>query len=152
MLHVVDSILSFCAKGEDADMASGGNLLLAKTGITPKANIDMALWGITSPEGPCCFQEPSAPERVATRKTVREEGSAIRTVQAWRGHHDENFSTPTASRSCTRPVEPSRRHRFVSHCQLQTRSRPLRADLVRPQGTFTFILAFVTHSMARSSP
>lgn len=27
-------------------MASGGNLLLAGTGITPKAKTDMALWGI----------------------------------------------------------------------------------------------------------
>ena len=27
-------------------MASGGNLRLAKSGITPKANTDMALWGI----------------------------------------------------------------------------------------------------------
>jgi hypothetical protein len=41
-------------------MASSGNLLLARTGITPKANTDMALWGIMSPEGPCCFQETSA--------------------------------------------------------------------------------------------
>jgi hypothetical protein len=53
----------------------------------PKANTDLALWGLMRPEGPCCFQEPSAPpppsapERVATRQTVREAGSAIRTVQ-----------------------------------------------------------------------
>jgi hypothetical protein len=41
-------------------MASGGNLLLAGTGITPKAKTTMALWGIMRPEGPCCFPEPSA--------------------------------------------------------------------------------------------
>ncbi len=60
MLQVGYSVLSFFVKGEDAAMASGGNLLLAKTGITPKANTDMALWGIMSPEGPCYFQETSA--------------------------------------------------------------------------------------------
>ena len=60
MLQVGYSVLSFFAKGEDADMASGGYPPLAGTGITPKANTDMALWGIMSPEGPCCFQETSA--------------------------------------------------------------------------------------------
>jgi len=59
MLQVGYSVLSFFVKGEDAGMASGGNLLLAKTGITPKANTEMALCGIMSPEGPCCFQETS---------------------------------------------------------------------------------------------
>lgn len=57
MLHVGYSVLSFFAKGEEADMASGGTALLAGTGIKPKANTAMALWGIMSPEGPCCFQE-----------------------------------------------------------------------------------------------
>ena len=60
MLHIAYSVLSFFVKGEDADMASSCNLLLAKIGITPKAKTDMALWGIISPEGPCCFQETSA--------------------------------------------------------------------------------------------
>jgi hypothetical protein len=46
MLHVGYSILSFFAEGEDADMASGGNLPLSGSGITPKAKTDMALWGI----------------------------------------------------------------------------------------------------------
>jgi hypothetical protein len=46
---VINSILF--AKGEDAEMA---------TGIKPKANTDVALWGIMSPEGPYCFQETSA--------------------------------------------------------------------------------------------
>lgn len=48
MLHISYSVLSFFAKGEDADMVSGGNLLLAGTGITPKATTDIALWGIMS--------------------------------------------------------------------------------------------------------
>lgn len=72
-------------------MASGGNLLLAGTGIKPKANTDMALWGIMSPEGPYCFQETSAlfsPVRVAKMKTVLEEGYDIRTVQELRGYND----------------------------------------------------------------
>lgn len=55
MLQVGYSVLSFFAKGEDAEMRSGGNLLLAGTNIEPKANTNMALWGLVSPEGPCCF-------------------------------------------------------------------------------------------------
>jgi len=60
MLHIGYSVLSFFVKGEDAGMATGGNLRLAKIGITPKAKTTMALWGIMCPEGPCCFQETSA--------------------------------------------------------------------------------------------
>jgi hypothetical protein len=37
-----------------------GQPQLAGTGIKPKANVPMALWGIMSPEGPCYFQETSA--------------------------------------------------------------------------------------------
>ncbi|PTL35834.1 hypothetical protein CLG94_08765 [Candidatus Methylomirabilis limnetica] len=50
-------------------MASGGNLRLAGTGITPKAKTAMALWGIMTPEGPYCFQKTSANslDRVANR-------------------------------------------------------------------------------------
>lgn len=62
-------------------MVSGGNLLLAGTGITPKARTDMALWGIMRPEGPCCFEEPSAlcsRARGDEGQTIREEGSTIR--------------------------------------------------------------------------
>jgi len=60
MLQVGYPVRSFFAKGEDADMVSGGDLPLAGTGIKLKANTDMALWGVMSPEGPCCFQETSA--------------------------------------------------------------------------------------------
>jgi len=41
-------------------MAGSGNLLPVGTGSESKAKTDMALWGIMSPEGPCCFQETSA--------------------------------------------------------------------------------------------
>jgi hypothetical protein len=63
-------------------MASGGSLPLAGTGIEPKANTDMALWGIMSPEGPCCFRETSAHslDRVAKMKTV------LVSPIVWRGH------------------------------------------------------------------
>ena len=62
MLQVGYSVypLLLCPEEEDADMASSGNLPLVGIGITPKAKTTMALWGIMSPEGPCCFQETSA--------------------------------------------------------------------------------------------
>jgi hypothetical protein len=90
MLHIGYSVLSFFVKGEDADMASGGNLRLAKSGITPKANTDMALWGIMSPEGCAVFRRPppSSPKRVAKMKTVLEDRYDIRIVQELRGHTD----------------------------------------------------------------
>jgi len=94
MLHIGYSVLSFFVKGEDADMATGGNLLQAKSGITPKANTDMALWGFMSPEVCAVFRRPlpSSPKRVAKRKSVLKDGYDIRTVQelAWPQRCEDN--------------------------------------------------------------
>lgn len=71
-------------------MASGGTPQLAGTGIKSKTNIEMALWGILSPEGPCCFSRspPSSLDRATKMKTIPEEGYDIRIVQELHSHNN----------------------------------------------------------------
>jgi hypothetical protein len=76
-------------------MASGGNPLLAKTGITPKANTHMVLWGVMSPlKGRAVFRRrpPSSPKGKIKIGT----DTIIVTIRGVRGH----------DRACHELLEP----------------------------------------------